>query len=173
MENLKLSKDKCHFRCTSVPIFGEVMSRHGIQPNPQKLKALTEMPPKMNRELPSISWNNYLGIFSPSTADTCELLRNLMSVKTEWTLNPMYQKMFNKAKAIIKEDAYMKFYYETKLLYIDMDASGVGLGTALLQTKNNTSCPKDEATENSILIPIAFASKCLTRAEKKIQQYRK
>ena len=32
--NLKLNKDECHFRCTSVPFFGEVLSTHGVQPNP-------------------------------------------------------------------------------------------------------------------------------------------
>ena len=31
---LKLNKDKCHFRCTSVPFLGEVISRHGMQPAP-------------------------------------------------------------------------------------------------------------------------------------------
>ena len=28
--NLKLNKDKCHFRCTSVPFFGEVISRNRV-----------------------------------------------------------------------------------------------------------------------------------------------
>ena len=32
--NLKLNKDKCCFRCTSVPFFGEVISRKGVQLNP-------------------------------------------------------------------------------------------------------------------------------------------
>ena len=41
---LKLNKDKCHFRCTSVPFFGEIISRHGVKPDLQKLKKLTEMP---------------------------------------------------------------------------------------------------------------------------------
>ena len=45
--NLKLNKNiKCHFRCTSVPFFGEVTLQHGVKPDPQKLKALMEMPPK-------------------------------------------------------------------------------------------------------------------------------
>ena len=44
--DLKLNKDKCHFRCTSVPFFGEIISWHGVKPDPQKLKALMEMPPK-------------------------------------------------------------------------------------------------------------------------------
>ena len=39
--NLKLNKDKCHFRCTSILFFGKVVSREGIQPDPQKVKALT------------------------------------------------------------------------------------------------------------------------------------
>ena len=33
--NLKLNKAKCHFRCTSIPFFGEVVSRQGVQPDPQ------------------------------------------------------------------------------------------------------------------------------------------
>ena len=28
--NLKLNKEKCHFRCTSIPFFGEVVSRDGM-----------------------------------------------------------------------------------------------------------------------------------------------
>ena len=34
--NLKLNKEKCHFRCTSIPFLGEVISREGFQPDPQK-----------------------------------------------------------------------------------------------------------------------------------------
>ena len=37
--NLKLNKEKCHFRCTSIPFFGEVVSREGIQPDLQKVRA--------------------------------------------------------------------------------------------------------------------------------------
>ena len=90
-----------------------------------------------------------------------------MSVKTEWTWNATYQMLFDKAKAIIKQDVCMKFYEETKPLYIEMDASGVGLGATLLQTRNNTSCPKDKVPDNSTLRSIEFASKSLTGAEKR------
>ena len=41
--------------------------------------------------------------------------------------------MFDKAKAIRKEDGCMKFYDETKPLYIESHVSGVGLEAALLQ----------------------------------------
>ena len=59
--NLKLNKDKCHFRCTSIPFFGEVVSREGVQPDPQKVKAFLDI-------------IIYLGKFSPGTAVVCKPL---------------------------------------------------------------------------------------------------
>ena len=47
---LKLNREKCHFRCMSVPFFGEVVSRHGVQPDPQKVRALTEMLASQNKK---------------------------------------------------------------------------------------------------------------------------
>ena len=45
--------------------------------------------------------------------------------------------------------------------------SGVSLGAALLETRSNTSCHKDEAPDNSILRPIAFDSKSLVIMDKR------
>ena len=65
--NLKLNKDKCYFRCTSIPLFGKVIFRKGIQPDPQKIKVLTDMlAPKNKKELQAfLGIINYLGKFSP------------------------------------------------------------------------------------------------------------
>ena len=72
--NLKLNKQKCHFRCTSVPFLGEVVLRNKVQPDPQKIKALTDMlVPNNKRELQAfLSIIDYLGKFSPYTADVCD-----------------------------------------------------------------------------------------------------
>ena len=74
--NLKLNKDKCHFRCMSIPFFGEVMSREGIQPDPQKIRALTEMPvPKNKKELQAfLGIINYLSKFFPDMSEVCKPL---------------------------------------------------------------------------------------------------
>ena len=53
----------------------------------------------------------------------------------------------------------MKFYDKTKLHYIETDAFGVGLGAVLLLTRSNTRYPREGVPDNSILRPIAFASK--------------
>ena len=55
----------------------------------------------------------------------------------------------------------------TKPLYIETDASEVGLGVALLHIRSNTNCHRDEVLDNSIPRPITVASKSLTGAEKK------
>ena len=62
--------------------------------------------------------------------EVCESSRKLTSAETEWTWNVTYQKMFEKANAIIKEDACMKFNDKTKPLYIETDRSVVRLGAA-------------------------------------------
>ena len=53
----------------------------------------------------------------------------------------------------------MKLYDNTKLLYLETDASGVSLGAALLQLHDDTACQRDIVPDNTSLRPIAFASK--------------
>ena len=75
--------------------------------------------------------------------------------------------MFEEVKAIIKEDACIKYYEKSTPLCIETDASGAGLGAALLQTRDNMTCHRDEVPDNSIFMPIAFASKINNGAEKR------
>ena len=77
---------------------------------------------------------NYLDKFSPGTADVCDPLHKLTSSKVTWTWNASYLSLVNKAKLLIKSDMCMKFYNDTKPLYLETDTSRVGLGAALLQT---------------------------------------
>ena len=57
--NLKLYKDKCHIICSSVPFFGKIISKHGMRPDPRKLKASMEMPsPATKKGIASILCNN-------------------------------------------------------------------------------------------------------------------
>ena len=108
---------------------------------------------------------NYLGKFSPGTAYVCDPLHKLTSSKVTWTWNASYQALFNKAKLLIKVDMCMKFYDDTKPLYLETDASGIGLGVALLQMHEGTTCQKDIVPNGTILHPITFASKSLTGTE--------
>ena len=165
--NLKLNKEKCHFRHTSIPFFGKVVLREGVEPDLQKIKSLTKMPaPKNKKELQAfLGIIHFLGKFSPGTAEVCKPLHKLMSCKMMWTWNTSDQQLFDNAKSTIKADVCMKFYDNSKLLYLETDASGIGLGAALLQLHDDMVCQKGVAPQNITLHPIAFASKSLTGAE--------
>ena len=110
-------------------VLWKVVSRESVQPDPQKVRAVTKIPvPKNKKELQAfLGIINYLGKFSPDTAEVCEPLRKLTSSKMTWTWNTSYQQLFNKAKSIVK-DVCMKFHDDAKPLYLETDASGVGLG---------------------------------------------
>ena len=101
--NLKLKKDKCHFRCRSVPFFGEIISWNGVQPDPRKIKALVEMSPPKNKELQAfLGIINYLGKFSPSTANICDPLQKLTSSRAVWMCNCLISGHVWKNKVINK-----------------------------------------------------------------------
>ena len=135
--NVKLNKKK---RCTSIPFFGEVASRQGIQPDPEKVRALTEILAPKKEPQAFLGIINYLNKFSPGISEVCTPLRKLTLSKTTWTWNASYQQLFDKAKSLIKAEMCMKFYDDTKLLYLEIDASGIDLGAALLQLRDNTGC---------------------------------
>ena len=109
--NLKLNREKCHFRYTYIPFFGEVISRKGVKPDPQKIKALTDVwVPNYKKEHQAfLGIINYLGKFSLETAKVCDPLHKLISSKAIWTWNAAYQSIVSKAKLLIKSDMCMKF----------------------------------------------------------------
>ena len=122
--------------------------------------------PKNKKELQSfLGIINYLGKFSLDTAEVCKPLCKLISSKMMWTWNMSYQQLFNNVKSIIKADVCMKFYNDSKPLYLETDASADGLGAALLQLRDNMVCQTGVAPDNVTLCPIAFTSKSLTGAE--------
>ena len=77
----------------------------------------------------------------------------------------MYHEAYDKAKKIIKQDACMKFYDTSKLLYLKTDASGSSLCAGLLQVRDSMNCRLDEVPSNTVLHPIKFTNKSLYSTE--------
>ena len=67
--------------------------------------------------------------------------------------------------AIIKDDVCMMFCSEKEPLFLETDASGMGIEAGLLQARDCLSFQWDEMPDNSALCHIAFACKSLTSAE--------
>ena len=86
-------------------------------------------------------------------------------MKTEQVWNTAYDRLYNKTKTIIRKDAYMNFYNEKEMLFLETDTSGVGLGGRLLQVREGMNFPHDEAVDRTALHLIAFTSKVVSSAE--------
>ena len=59
----------------------------------------------------------------------------------------------------------MKYYSVRKPLYLETYTSGLGLGAALLQVRNNLTYRYDELPANVMLWPNAFVNKSLSSME--------
>lgn len=170
-KNIKFGKPKCRFRVTAVPFFGELISRLGVKPDPEKVKAIQEMNAPQNKAqlMSFIGQLNYLSKFSPEMADVTKPLRELTSPKTEFNWNRTYEETFQRAKRLIKEDTRLQYYRPKEDLYIESDASKIGLGAALLQVNKQeiSDDDKEEIPTKNSLRPIAYASKALTETEQR------
>ena len=84
-ESLKLNKDKCHFKCTRVPFFGQIVSRHGVQQDHKMLCTFTQnATPKIKNTFAVIlGIMNYLREYSTANAEVCDSLKRLTSMKTK------------------------------------------------------------------------------------------
>ena len=102
-----------------------------------------------------------------------EPLWRLTSVKAEWTWNRIYQEIYERATLLVKEDMCMKYYNVRKPLYLETDASGVGLGVELLQVRDNLNCRYNKVHDNAMLQPITFCLVEPFHCRPVTQQYRK
>ena len=107
-------------------VYGEIISRSGVQPDLQKLCMLAKMPPlDSKKELQSFSGIiNYLCKFSPSTVKVCGPLRRLTSMKSEQIWNNKNQNLYEMAKSIMKKTHLCHSTTEKRAIYLEIDVYG-------------------------------------------------
>ena len=73
--------------------------------------------------------------------------------------------LYDKAKNIVKKSVAMKFYNVVRPLYLETNASSIGLWARLLQEKDDINCRYDEKPDNVITYITAFTRKNLSSVE--------
>ena len=71
----------------------------------------------------------------------------------------MEQKLHEFISQSKEEYASMKYYDETRPLYLETDESRVGVMAGLLQNIDRRNFPWDKAPDKTMLRPVAFAAK--------------
>uniref|UniRef100_A0A803K3H0 ribonuclease H n=1 Tax=Xenopus tropicalis TaxID=8364 RepID=A0A803K3H0_XENTR len=156
--NLKLNKQKLRLRLSSVPYMGHLLTAEGLRPDPDKVKAILEMPNPENVQAVQrmLGFVNYLSKFLPHLSDVCEPLRRLTDKDSVWIWQSSHDESIEQIKKLLTAQPVLR-YYDVNELTVQCDASEKGLGATLMQQGQ----------------PGAFASRTLSPTEQRYAQIEK
>ncbi|UYV74135.1 hypothetical protein LAZ67_11002219, partial [Cordylochernes scorpioides] len=157
--NLKFNINKVKLRLKEVKYLGHIITPHGLKPDPEKVKALKEMPhPESITELKSfLGFATYLCKFMPNISMISEPLRKLTMKNSTWSWSKNHQAAFEQIKDLASKAPILRYFDADKPIAIQCDASKHGLGATLLQESQ----------------PIIFASRSLSKTEQNYAQIEK
>ena len=133
--SLKLNPDKCIFKSTQVLFYGHLVTSNSLKPDPNKIDAIAHMPAPHNKtQLQSfIGLCNYLTSYIPHLTDVLSPLRALTVKSIEFEWKQLHTDSFKKAKQAIANACTLQYFNNEELITIQVDASSIGDGAALMQ----------------------------------------
>lgn len=152
---LKVKPSKCALFKTQINFLGHLISEHGVEPQPEKIKAIQEWPrPKCVRDVRAFyGLASYYRKFVKGFATIAEPLTKLTQkyVHFEWTEEA--QEAFDKLKLALQEATSLAFPHPEIPCIVDSDASDVAIGAVLSQVIG-------------VERPIAFYSKTMNKTQR-------
>ena len=133
--NLKLNSKKMNLKKPEVKFMGHVISKDGLKPDPDKVKAVENMPkPTCKKEtLSLLGFINYLAKFLPRLSEVAQPLRDLTLTNAQFIWSEKHDKAFDEVKKLVANYPVLKYYDINDEVTIQCDASERGLGATLLQ----------------------------------------
>lgn len=154
--NVVVNKKKCRFCQEQVPYLGHIITRSGLQTDPAKVLAITEMPIPQNVKqvqsfLQTCSWYRR---FVPNFAKCAQPLTQLTKKNAVWDWGTKQQSAYDELKRCLTSAPILRQADISKPYTIKTDASDYALGAVLVQGEG-----LDEH-------PVEYASRLLTKAER-------
>ena len=113
---------------------GHVISEKGVEPDPNKLKAINDMPAPVDKQgvMRFCGMAHYLNTSCPHLSLTIKPLLDLTKKDREFIWSETHQSAFLAEKQLIMSAPYLAYFDHTRPITLRVDASQGGLGTALL-----------------------------------------
>ena len=149
--DLVFNPQKTHVKAQAVNFFGCLYDANGVHLDPGKVNAVHALPAPTNvTELQEfLGLVTYLSPFIPGLSTLTAPLQELLKKDTDFSWNRTYDITFERVKETVISDTTLRYFDPSLPVTIQVEASQVGLGAALLQNGK----------------PVAFASKALTETE--------
>ena len=136
-QNITLNKDKMQLKKSEVRFLGHLLTTNGVQADPEKIHAITEMPKPTDVKGVHgfLGLINYLSKFLPKMSELCEPLRVLTLRETEWCWPEAHDKVFQEIKLLVTNSLVLRYYDPEEELTLQCDASEKRLGCCTLAAK--------------------------------------
>lgn len=160
---LRLNKEKCRFSQPELNFVGQVVTRQGIAPSPERVKAITAMdsPQNISELRRLLGMINYMGRYLPNLSTVLQPLNELLKSERDWCWGQSQMQAFTEVKQLISSVPVLEFFDPAKLTVVSADASNYGLGGVLMQNHDGR------------LKPVAFCSRTLTTLKRGTAQIEK
>ena len=100
---IKFDLDKCHIKRQKIGYFGRMVSSGGVEPCPKKVKAISKLQPRINKEeLQSfLGTVNFMSTFIPALSQKKHMMRGLVKKDVHYVWTSNMQKEFESVKQAI------------------------------------------------------------------------
>jgi len=160
---LTLNRAKCQIGLPKVQFMGHVLSRHGIGPAADKVKAVAETrEPENASEVKSfLGLVNFVARYIPDMSTVSEPLRQLIKKDTHFVFGQKEREAFAELKKRLSSAENLAYFEQGAPTQVIADASPVGLGAVLIQK------------QNGVHRVVCYASKSLSAVERRYSQTEK
>ena len=154
--SLKLTERKCNFLKKHVQYLGHLISGNGIEPVPEKLESLKEMPPPPNQKEVRrfLGFTGYYRKFIPRYSDIARPLTNLTKKDLDFEWTSECQQSFELLKEMLLREPILKYPDPDYGYILYTDASKYAWAGVLTQEYHY----EDEGKIRKIHHPITYVS---------------
>ena len=136
--NLKFNRTKCAFFRTKVPFLGHVISENGLEADPEKVKAVQNLPvPQNQTDVKSfLGLCSYYRRYMKNFAMIAQPLHKASETKSSFTSTEATQQAFESLKKHLSSTPILAFPDVKEPFFLYIDASLTALGAVLAQVQD-------------------------------------